>query len=87
LDYDAGTREYTLLVRVTDSSTSTTATVVIEIGAVNEATPTFASTPSTSIAEDTVVGTSIITYTAADADASPHNVALYTIQSGTCFFS
>jgi len=87
LDYDAGTRYYTLLVSVTDSSTTTTATVVVEIDAVNEITPTFASNPSYSRAEDTAVGTSITQYTATDADASPHNIVKYAISSGLCFFA
>ncbi|XP_021371826.1 cadherin-23-like isoform X5 [Mizuhopecten yessoensis] len=83
LDYDAGTQEYTLLFGVSDGTTISTATVAVTVGAANEATPTFASNPSTTLAEDTGSGTALMTYTAADADASPHNIVNYDITAVT----
>ncbi|XP_069101569.1 cadherin-23-like [Argopecten irradians] len=91
LDYDAGTQEYTILFGVSDGTTISTATVAVTVGAANEATPTFASNPSTTLAEDTGTGTAVMTYTAADADASPHNIVNYDITAvtngGTNYFT
>ncbi|XP_033745650.1 LOW QUALITY PROTEIN: protocadherin Fat 4-like [Pecten maximus] len=83
LDYDAGTQEYTILFGVSDGTTISTATVAVTVGAANEATPTFASNPSTTLAEDTGTGTAVTTYTAVDADASPHNIINYDITAVT----
>ncbi|XP_060076862.1 protocadherin Fat 4-like [Ylistrum balloti] len=91
LDYDAGTQEYTILFGVSDGTTTSTATVAVTVGAANEATPTFASNPSTTLAEDTGTGTAVMTYTAVDADASPHNIVNYDITAvtngGTNYFT
>ncbi|KAK3109056.1 hypothetical protein FSP39_021996 [Pinctada imbricata] len=83
LDYDGGTTSYQLLIDVDDSSTTSTTTININVVAENEDTPAFASNPTVSINENEAVGTSVTTYTAADTDASPHDVTQYAITSVT----
>ncbi|OWF41551.1 Protocadherin Fat 4 [Mizuhopecten yessoensis] len=91
LDYDAGTQSYTLLASASDGTTSVTTTIAVTVVAENEATPAFASNPTTTLAEDAVVGTAITTYTAVDNDASPHDIVSYDITAvtngGTSYFN
>ena len=82
LDYDTGVQSYTLTLQVSDGTLSSSSTIVVNIAASNQATPTFASNPTISKDEDTTVGAVLTTYTAADADASPHNIVKYEILSG-----
>ncbi|KAJ8302335.1 hypothetical protein KUTeg_021322 [Tegillarca granosa] len=81
VDYDAGTTSYTLLIRVSDGTYHTTATVVVSVMPVNDNSPTFSSNPTHTTAENTAINTVLITYTASDNDAAPHGIASYAINS------
>ncbi|KAK2158072.1 hypothetical protein LSH36_178g06015 [Paralvinella palmiformis] len=86
LDYDAGTRDYSLVVHIKDNSDTHTSTVLISvnINPINEDTPTFSPvTSSVTYAETTAITTALITKSAADTDASPHDVTGYEIVSAT----
>ncbi|XP_046571396.1 cadherin-23-like, partial [Haliotis rubra] len=92
VDYDSATTSYTLQIQVSDGTNSRTVTVYVDVGAVNEATPTFATPfPTVSVSESDPPGTTVHTYTAADSDYVPHAVTTYTIstvtQGGLSLFS
>ncbi|XP_067685434.1 protocadherin Fat 4-like [Haliotis asinina] len=84
VDYDSATTSYTLQIQVSDGTNSRTVTVYVDVGAVNEATPTFATPfPTLSISESDAPGTTVHTYTAVDSDYTPHAVTTYAISTGT----
>jgi len=84
LDYDSGEKSFSLVVGVTDGTTSLQVTVLIEVTPVNEATPDFTGVTSTvSVAENLAVSSSVLSYAASDTDASPHGIKKYSIQSGS----
>ncbi|XP_046545181.1 protocadherin Fat 4-like [Haliotis rubra] len=92
VDYDSATTSYTLQIQVSDGTNSRTVTVYVSVGAVNEATPTFATPfPAVSVSESDSPGTTVHTYTAADSDYVPHAVTTYAIstvtQGGLSLFS
>ncbi|XP_071083745.1 protocadherin Fat 4-like [Haliotis cracherodii] len=92
VDYDSATTSYTLQIQVSDGTNSRTVTVYVDVGAVNEATPTFATPfPVVSVSESDLAGTTVHTYTAADSDYAPHAVTTYAIstvtQGGLSLFS
>ncbi|KAH3880440.1 hypothetical protein DPMN_004354 [Dreissena polymorpha] len=81
LNYESGTTNYAFTIEVTDSVHTTTISVGITITDVNEASPVFnPSSYTNSIAEDTTLGSSVITVTATDADTADKFV--YSIISG-----
>ena len=51
------------------------------MAAVNEFTPTFPSNPVVPVVENTL-SNPLHTYTAEDADYTPHGITSYTIQTG-----
>ncbi|KAH3880457.1 hypothetical protein DPMN_004371, partial [Dreissena polymorpha] len=81
LDYENGTTNYAFTIVVTDSVHTATISVGITISDVNEASPVFdPSSYTNNIAEDTILGASVITVTATDADTADKFV--YSIISG-----
>ncbi|KAK7485090.1 hypothetical protein BaRGS_00023630, partial [Batillaria attramentaria] len=91
VDYDSATQDYTLQVSVTDSTNSQTVTVKVDVTAVNEDSPGFASNPSAgTVSESEAAGYSVYTYAATDADYPPHDITKYEItavtQSGSSLF-
>ncbi|OWF51636.1 Cadherin EGF LAG seven-pass G-type receptor 3 [Mizuhopecten yessoensis] len=90
LDYDTGSQHYALVTTVTDGTFTTTVTLAVNLVPVNDITPSFGSSTTVTIAESSSAGTAILTYTAADSDASPHNIEKYEItsvtNSGSSFF-
>ena len=87
LDYDIGSTSYTLAIQAADGTLSSTATIQVNLNAINEASPSFASNPTVTFAEDTATGTAITTYTATDSDISPHHITSYEIMAGKRHFN
>lgn len=85
VDYDLGTRLYSMTVDVSDGSTTLSVPVTVTITAVNEGTPTVTGTDVT-VSEAHLVGNLVVNFAGGDSDAAPHDVATYAIQSGelTC---
>ena len=82
VDYDTAPTSYSLQIDVSDGTTTKTLNIYITLTAVNEATPNFASNPTTTINENLPAGTSVYTYVASDTDAAPHAIETYAISSG-----
>lgn len=81
LDFEGTPKSWTLVVRVTDNTgRSDDATVIINLTNVNE-TPSEPALSANTIAENSVVGTNIGTFSATDPDAGA--VLTYTLVSGT----
>ena len=85
LDYDgvSPTLIYDLLVKVDDGALSVHIPVTVSVNPINEAPPIF--TPANQIFTETEglsIGSLIGTFTATDDDNSPHDIALYEIESG-----
>lgn len=91
LDYEK-TAFYTLYVRAMDSNgglgaKSSTAVVTVNVGPINEYDPVFGSSIySINIAENTVVGTSILSVHATDADHGNDGTVYYSVVSHTYFY-
>lgn len=82
VDYDSGTKSYVLQVSVTDGTNVQTLTVNVNISPVNEATPTFTSSPTVTVSESEAAGYVVTTYTATDSDLAPHAITQYAITAG-----
>ncbi|CAL1540461.1 unnamed protein product [Lymnaea stagnalis] len=82
VDYESPTQQYNVDVEVSDGTYTQTVKVRVNIGAVNEDTPTFAIHAPISIAEG-VIANPIVRFTATDGDYSPHNIVTYEIFSVT----
>lgn len=82
LDYDGGTTHYALVVEVTDGTTTLEIPVDVTVNPVNEGTPTFGADADVTFAENTPIGTVIVTHAATDIDASPHDIETYAITAG-----
>lgn len=91
LDYEVAT-SYTLYVQAIDSAggagaKSSTAVVTVTVTAVNEADPVFGSASySTSVAENTPVGTSLLRVTATDTDDGDDGLVYYSMNTHTNFY-
>ncbi|XP_012943596.1 protocadherin Fat 4 [Aplysia californica] len=81
-DYDSATQSYNVEVEVTDSTYTSTVKVRVNVGANNDHTPAFSSNPVVTVAENSL-SDPLYTYTADDADFSPHGVTSYTINAVT----
>ena len=92
LDYDLGSRSYEIRLLAVDSGTPAltgTSTVFIEVLPENEFAPVWASGTIFSVSESALVGTTVGTATATDADASdsPDGTLRYTITTTNPSFS
>ncbi|KAH3880456.1 hypothetical protein DPMN_004370 [Dreissena polymorpha] len=91
LDYEGTTNSYVLIIHATDTAQAVTgaiitatATVIITVEPANEHTPAFSPTSITNtINENSTIGTMIANPVATDEDASPHDIAKYTINQVT----
>ncbi|WAR26922.1 FAT4-like protein, partial [Mya arenaria] len=84
LDYDAGTQNFALVVQVTNgSSTPLEIPVIVAVNPVNEAMPNFGADRDETFSENTAVGTTLLTFSASDADAAPHGIVRHSIESVT----
>lgn len=89
LDYETAT-DHTLLVKADDTRGLTdTGTVIISVTSFNEFTPIFSSGNSSTIlvAENTSVGTHILTLLATDADNGDDGTVTYTLNASPSNFS
>ena len=80
LDYDGGTTDYNMLVRVTDGTYNLDIPVAVTVNPINDGNPTFASATHTiSVNEDEAIDTILYQYAATDVDSSPHAIVTYEI--------
>lgn len=87
LDYDVGTQHFTLLVEVTDDTTVIEIPVSVTVNPINEFTPDFGTTNAdVTFAENTAIGTALVTHAATDDDADPHDIQRYEITAGKYSF-
>ncbi|KAK7101636.1 hypothetical protein V1264_019985 [Littorina saxatilis] len=84
VDYDSATQSYKLQAVVSDDTNTQTVTVKVTVTPVNQATPSFTSSPTaTSVREDEEAGYLVHTYTATDSDYAPHGITAYAITAVT----
>ncbi|KAK3610532.1 hypothetical protein CHS0354_008967 [Potamilus streckersoni] len=83
LDYESGPQSYSLEIEVSDATSLLTVLVDVYVTMENEHSPEFNASQTVFLAEDTAVGTSLWTYTAADGDLEPYGISSYSIASVT----
>ncbi|XP_060602144.1 cadherin-23-like isoform X2 [Ruditapes philippinarum] len=84
LDYDSSVKAYTLVVTADDGTNTGTTTVAVAVTNYNDNAPSYgATTSSTStLTEDTVSDTAVVTVAATDADHGHDGDVTYSITSG-----
>ena len=69
-----------MIVEYVSGGDTVTVPVTVQVNPINEdTTPSFATNPTISLAEDTVVNTLVHSYTGSDDDEDPHDIIMYEI--------